>query len=141
MSFNKTNALLAVLQVALVEARNIGYNIRDGRGDPQQLIDLTDATHNIPIWLLDPSTIDEGKVLFSLRSYQERWGKHCYRSLVDVYVETPPDTGNPRTIADEVRDFHRTPDSAKDLIRRLTMKLMDIRCPSCGAGVPVELQT
>lgn len=139
-TFNKTNALLAVLQVALVEARNIGYHIKEGKGDPQQLIDLTDATHNIPMWLMEPEKIDENKALYGLRIYQEKWGKNCYHSLVDTYVETPPDTSNPRTIADELRDYQRTPDCAKDLISRLTMQLMDMRCPSCGASVPVTMK-
>jgi hypothetical protein len=47
----------------------------------------------------------------------------------------------PGTMEAAIADYNNTPESAKDLIRRLTEKLIDLKCPHCHQAVGVEIPT
>ena len=64
----------------------------------------------------------------------------CTAAVAEMAKQGVEKTG-PRTIADEIKDFEETPASAKSLIRRLTEKLIEAKCPSCGSAVGISLST
>jgi len=48
---------------------------------------------------------------------------------------------SPRTIQDEINDYQKTPEAAKELIRKLGGQLIDAKCPNCGTAIPFEFHS
>lgn len=59
----------------------------------------------------------------------------------EVQDALPRITPGRRTIADAISDYQKTPEAAKDVMGRITDKLMGLYCPHCHEAVPVTIET
>ena len=84
-------ACLAVLYAATVHARCLGWSgigqlrRRLSKNHQQQLVDMMDAVHNIPVMLLSWENCDEQRLRDDLHRYDKKWAERYPLSLLAVY--------------------------------------------------------
>lgn len=93
------------------------------------------------LWFWDTMRDESNAIHLTCNSWQEaEMFKAMLTKGTSHWMEAPTNPP-PRTITDELADYKNTPDSAKDLMRRLTEKFIGLKCPNCGHGVPIEFQS